>query len=130
MLNKIVMTLLVFFTVGCASMKEKYVGKSEISRDRIVKSSLGKTPKEVVQMQGKPISVGVETGNGSQYVAYPVTEGEISLWDFTTLGDKMDCFILYFDSDNEYKFSESNRGILKSCSNLKRDHRFEDSFIK
>ena len=89
---------------------------------------MGKSPKEVAQVVGKPMSAFFKNGDKSEYhMVYPMSEGEVGMSDLM-FNDRLECLDLIFEKEKGYKYDGwgSNTGF--TCGAIKGE-RLDTSLI-
>ena len=104
--------------VGCATTKFK--GYSTPQNFKTSASlGKGKSPKEMTQILGKPMSAFFKNGDTSEYhMVYPMSENEVSMTDLM-FNDRLECLELIFEKDKGYKFDNWSSNTGFTCGAIK-----------
>ena len=120
-----------FFVVAisaCASAKYKTFSSAD-SFKTAGESVKGKTPKEVAQTLGQPMSAYYKDGDKSvYYMVYPMGEKQVGMMDLM-MNDRLECLAFNFEQKNGYKYDgwHSNTGF--TCGAIKGE-KLDTSLLK
>lgn len=115
--NLFLLTSLSVLVTSCSGIKYKNIPSSS-AFDRVNKTSIDKTPKEVKQLVGQPMFAFFDDSKSTYTLAYPEADEEVSL--AKAMFDKeLGCYFLQFhkNDDNKYIYSPSNFGRATGCQN-------------
>ncbi len=105
------------FTVGCSTTKYKSFASADALKAE-TKDLKGKTPKEVAQKIGQPMSAYYSPDKNTYYMVYPESSTEVSMTDLM-FNDRLECLFLNFEKEKNFKFDNWQSNVGSTCAAIK-----------